>query len=119
MNVCGNAGDDAFAGAAGGCINVAPFDTNDQFDYSGALANTLEAGVPVTFYFGKQDTACNYVGGLAMADTIPWKGKDGTSICLHTCLVCCGVGMPSKHSVSPSCLHFLTDISPNQSIYLP
>merc|ERR1712100_374500 len=76
MHVCGNAGDDAFAGTAGGCINVYPFDTHDEFDYSLALANTLEAGIPVTFYFGKTDTACNYVGGSAMADSIPWANMD-------------------------------------------
>lgn len=52
------------------------FDSNDKFDYSGALARTLEAGVPVTLYYGKTDTACNYVGGYEMASTIEWKGKD-------------------------------------------
>ena len=50
------------------------FDAHDDFDYSGALARALNAGVPVTFYFGKQDTACNYVGGIAMAEKIPWNG---------------------------------------------
>jgi carboxypeptidase C (cathepsin A) len=77
MNVCGNAGNDAFAGGAGGCIDsIFPFDTNDKFDYSQALANTLDEGIPVTFYYGKQDTACNYVGGYTMANAIPWKNKD-------------------------------------------
>lgn len=76
MNVCGNAGDDAFAGTAGGCIDgIFPFDKNDTFDYVGALSHTLEAGIPVTFYYGKQDTACNYVGGRALAEAIPWKGQ--------------------------------------------
>ena len=53
------------------------FDSRDTFDYSGALARTLEAGVPVTLYYGKTDTACDYVGGLAMASTIEWAGKEG------------------------------------------
>lgn len=75
LNVCGDAGQDAFAGAAGGCISMGAFDALDNFDYSGAVARTLEAGIPVTFYYGKTDTACNYVGGMAMADTIEWSGR--------------------------------------------
>lgn len=77
LNVCGDAGVDAFAGSAGGCISMGSFDSKDSFDYSGALARTLEAGVPVTLYYGKTDTACNYVGGLEMAHTISWKGTSG------------------------------------------
>jgi hypothetical protein len=53
LHICGDAGNDAFAGAAGGCISMGAFDSRDDFDYSGAVARTLEAGVPVTFYFGK------------------------------------------------------------------
>lgn len=75
LNVCGDAGVDAFEGNAGGCINVSPFDVNDKFDYSGALARVLDADIPVVFFYGKQDIACNYVGGLHMADTIAWKGQ--------------------------------------------
>jgi len=52
------------------------FDSMDSFDYSGALARTLEAGVPVTLYYGKTDTACDYVGGMAMASSLEWTGKD-------------------------------------------
>lgn len=77
LNVCGDAGNAAFATAAGGCVSLPGFDSNDKFDYSGAVARTLEAGIPVTFYYGKADTACNYVGGLAMANTISWKGTVG------------------------------------------
>jgi carboxypeptidase C (cathepsin A) len=76
MNVCGNAGNNAFAGAAGGCISVSPFDANDKFDYSAALANTLDAGIPVVMYYGKCDTACNYVGGYAVAQGLDWSGKE-------------------------------------------
>jgi carboxypeptidase C (cathepsin A) len=75
LNVCGDAGVDAFSGNAGGCISMGSFDARDKFDYSGALAKTLEAGVPVTFYYGKSDTACNYVGGYEMARTISWQGQ--------------------------------------------
>eukprot|EP00595_Chromulina_sp_UTEXLB2642_P002408 CAMPEP_0196761334 /NCGR_PEP_ID=MMETSP1095-20130614/534_1 /TAXON_ID=96789 ORGANISM="Chromulina nebulosa, Strain UTEXLB2642" /NCGR_SAMPLE_ID=MMETSP1095 /ASSEMBLY_ACC=CAM_ASM_000446 /LENGTH=391 /DNA_ID=CAMNT_0042110737 /DNA_START=225 /DNA_END=1400 /DNA_ORIENTATION=+ len=76
LNVCGEAGNDAFSGSAGGCISLGSFDSKDSFDYSGALARTLEAGIPVTLYYGKADTACNYVGGYAMASTISWNGQE-------------------------------------------
>jgi len=74
LNVCGDAGVDAFSGGAGGCNSMGAFDSNDKFDYSKALGRTLDAGIPVTLYYGKTDTACNYMGGLAMADGIPWTG---------------------------------------------
>jgi hypothetical protein len=101
LNVCGDAGVDAFSGSAGGCIGMGNFDSRDSFDYSGALSDALEAGVKVlcfvcsvhmdfnvinnmcahrlkqvTLYYGKTDTACNYVGGLAVANTIEWSNKD-------------------------------------------
>ena len=75
LNVCGDAGVDAFAGSAGGCISMGAFDSKDTFDYSGALAKTLEKGIPVTVYYGKTDTACQYVGGQKLTDTINWKGQ--------------------------------------------
>lgn len=74
LGVCGDAGVDAFAGSAGGCISMGSFDANDSFDYSGALGRALDADILVTFYYGKTDTACNYVGGYAMANTIEWNG---------------------------------------------
>ena len=77
LNICGDAGMDAFSGSAGGCISLGAFDAHDNFDYSGALARTLEANIPVTLFYGKTDTACNYVGGETMAETISWTGKDG------------------------------------------
>lgn len=77
LHVCGDAGVDAFAGSAGGCISMPGFDADDSFDYSGALARTLDMGIPVTLYYGKQDTACNYVGGLNVANNLSWKkGKE-------------------------------------------
>lgn len=83
LHVCGDAGVDAFSGNAGGCIGMGNFDSRDDFDYSGALARTLDAGVPVTLYYGKTDTACNYVGGMAMAESIAWSGaKDFSSTSL-------------------------------------
>lgn len=72
LNVCGDAGVDAFSGAAGGCISMGAFDSRDKFDYSGALGRALDAGVLVTLYYGKTDTACNYKGGQVLADTISW-----------------------------------------------
>ncbi len=54
LGICGDAGNAAFSGNAGGCVDVSPFDANDEFDYSSALARTLEAGVPVTLYYGMQ-----------------------------------------------------------------
>jgi hypothetical protein len=91
LNVCGDAGQDAFAGTAGGCISMGAFDARDSFDYSGAVARTLEAGIPVTFYYGKTDTACNYVGGMAMADTVQWSGKDSFASAPLTPLTISGV----------------------------
>jgi len=75
LHACGDAGNQAFSGSAGGCIDLPGFDTNDKFDYSGALARTLQANIPVVFYYGKADTACDYVGGYTMANTIPWSGQ--------------------------------------------
>ena len=74
LGICGKSGDDAFSGSAGGCISIPGFDSHDQFDYSGALGRALDSGIPVTLLYGKADTACNYVGGYSMANTISWKG---------------------------------------------
>lgn len=79
LHVCGDAGNDAFAGSAGGCISMGAFDSRDSFDYSGALGAALDAGIKVMLYYGKTDTACNYKGGLKMADTISWSGKSAFS----------------------------------------
>jgi hypothetical protein len=91
LNICGDAGKDAFAGNAGGCIGMGAFDARDKFDYSGAVARTLEAGVPVTFYYGKTDTACNYKGGQSMADTIEWSGRTEYSKSSYQPLIISGV----------------------------
>jgi carboxypeptidase C (cathepsin A) len=74
LHICGDAGNDAFAGSAGGCIGMGSFDSRDTFDYSTALGKALDAGITVTVYYGKTDTACNYQGGIAMANSIPWSG---------------------------------------------
>jgi hypothetical protein len=63
LGVCGNSGNDAFGQSSGGCITIPGFDQGDDFDYSGAVARALNSDIPVTFYYGKTDTACNYVGG--------------------------------------------------------
>jgi len=74
LSVCGDAGQDAFAGSAGGCIGMGNFDSRDNFDYSGALGRALDSNVQVMLYYGKTDTACNYKGGQAVAASIPFKG---------------------------------------------
>jgi len=75
LNVCGNAGDKAFGQCAAGCIDLPDFDKDDTFDYSGALGRALRNGVHVTLYYGMQDTACDYVGGFAMATSLHWPGS--------------------------------------------
>jgi len=99
LNVCGDAGVDAFAGAAGGCINMGAYDSKDNFDYSGALARTLDSGVPVTLYYGKTDTACNYVGGLAMANTISWTRTAEFAKASMSKMIVGGVEMGQSKSV--------------------
>jgi len=77
LHVCGDAGKPAFVGGGAGCINFPNgFDENDRFDYSGALARSLDRGIAVTFYYGKADRACNYMGGYAMALALEWSGQD-------------------------------------------
>jgi cathepsin A (carboxypeptidase C) len=75
LSVCGDAGNDAFAGSAGGCIGMGNFDSRDNFDYSGALGRALDNNIRVLLYYGKTDTACNYKGGQAVAASIPFKGS--------------------------------------------
>ena len=74
------------------------FDAQDNFDYSGAVARTLEAGVPVTFYFGKTDTACNYVVGQAQGESISWSGQQDFGRTEYTPLIIAGatVGQVKK-----------------------
>ena len=93
LSVCGEAGNDAFAGNAGGCISMGAFDTKDTFDYSGALARTLELKIPVTLYYGKTDTACNYVGGLEVANTLVWNGQSGWNDSVLTSIILGGAEM--------------------------
>ena len=76
LNVCGTAGQEAFGGCAAGCVGLPTFDDHDTFSYSGSLSRALEEGIDVTFYYGKQDTACNWVGALEMANTsLVWGGS--------------------------------------------
>jgi carboxypeptidase C (cathepsin A) len=79
LNVCGSAGDAAFSGPNGGCVPLPNFDFNDTFDYSRALGRALDAGVAVTLYYGTTDTACNHVGGLRVANSLPWSGSSAFS----------------------------------------
>ncbi|CAK0831132.1 unnamed protein product [Prorocentrum cordatum] len=72
LNVCGDAGNKAFGNCAAGCISLPEFDKADMFDYSGELGRALSKGVKVTLYYGMQDTACDYVGGYAVAAGLDW-----------------------------------------------
>lgn len=74
LHVCGDAGAKAFGNCAAGCISLPDFDKDDTFDYSGAIGKALQEGIRVTFYYGMQDTACNYVGGYRMARALQWRG---------------------------------------------
>eukprot|EP00958_Prasinococcus_capsulatus_P014259 scaffold1503_cov263-Prasinococcus_capsulatus_cf.AAC.3 len=47
LNICGDAGENAFGGCSGGCISLPHFDRGDTFDYSGALTRALERGIKV------------------------------------------------------------------------
>lgn len=81
LHVCPGSGDDAFTGRHGGCIDgysASTFDNREPNDRStGHLVRALNADIPVAFYFGKTDLACDYVGGRAMAESLTWKGKAG------------------------------------------
>jgi hypothetical protein len=54
LHVCGDVGHNAFAGNTGGCIDFPHgSDVLDRFDYSRALARSLDKGVALSFYYGK------------------------------------------------------------------
>lgn len=76
LNVCGDAGFEAFSGCAAGCIDLPGFDHEDNFSYSAVLGRALQLGIRVTMYFGMQDTACNYVGGYTMVSALSWSGAE-------------------------------------------
>jgi len=75
LNVCGDAGTKAFGGCAAGCISLPNFDKDSKFDAKAAMSQALADGVKVTLYYGMQDTACNYVGGYALAASLRWPGS--------------------------------------------
>ncbi len=66
---------DAFTGNAAGCVSLPGFDGGTEYKFRDALGAALDAGVAVTFYFGKNDRACNYVGGLEVAKSLQWSGS--------------------------------------------
>ena len=85
LNICvdssgASAGVNAFGGTRGGCIGMGDFDGNglerSQY-FVEALGTALDEGIPVTFFYGKTDLACDYVGGERTAKNINWKGKAG------------------------------------------
>jgi hypothetical protein len=52
-----------------------PFDEHDEFEYSAALSRALQAGLRLTFVYGKIDLAVPYVGGHRMVmETLEWGG---------------------------------------------
>lgn len=76
LNVCGNAGEKAFAGSAAGCISLPGFDQYDDFQYSEAIARSLNKGIEVMMYYGKNDRACDFVGGYKVANSLEWSGAE-------------------------------------------
>eukprot|EP00928_Gymnodinium_smaydae_P018493 TRINITY_DN17035_c0_g1_i1.p1 TRINITY_DN17035_c0_g1~~TRINITY_DN17035_c0_g1_i1.p1 ORF type:complete len:607 (+),score=55.40 TRINITY_DN17035_c0_g1_i1:68-1888(+) len=77
LHVCGKAGEAAFGGCHGGCIDFPNgFDAQGTIDNLGAIGRALDLGVNVSFYYGTQDTACDYIGGYAMASEIKWAGAE-------------------------------------------
>eukprot|EP00039_Didymoeca_costata_P030617 m.30572 g.30572 ORF g.30572 m.30572 type:complete len:679 (+) comp8212_c0_seq1:116-2152(+) len=79
LHICSDAGNNAFGGTRGGCISMPSFDSRyESTDYfTKALAQALDAGIPVQLFYGKVDQACDYVGGEQMAQNLNWKGKEG------------------------------------------
>lgn len=77
LNVCPGAGVEAFQGCQAGCIDLGSFDRGDNRgpDTPQKLARVLQEGIPVTLYYGMQDTAVNYIGGLAAALSLQWRGS--------------------------------------------
>lgn len=77
LNVCPGAGQEAFQGCQAGCVDLGAFDKKDGHSVRTPqiLARVLQEGVPVILYYGMQDTAANYVGGLAAALSLEWPGS--------------------------------------------
>lgn len=78
LGICGDAGNDAFDNNAGGCISMGLFDSGvSTSTFTADVGRALDANIPVMMYFGKCDLACDYIGGIAMASDLPWRGRDG------------------------------------------
>ncbi|KAI9478049.1 MAG: Alpha/Beta hydrolase protein [Benjaminiella poitrasii] len=76
-----NLGVDNKAGKYTGCsdsVGYRFYQTGDGGkDFSGHVAETLEAGVRVLLYVGDMDWICNWMGNLAWSLTLDWSGKEG------------------------------------------
>ncbi|KAG2209772.1 hypothetical protein INT47_001920 [Mucor saturninus] len=74
-------GVDAKAGKYSGCSNSVGYrfyQTGDGGkDFSGHVAETLEAGIRVLLYVGDMDWICNWVGNLEWSKKMEWSGKEG------------------------------------------
>ena len=68
LHVCGDAGDKAFAGCAAGCTTSRC--RRKHRDDPQAAARARSSRASTTFYYGKDDTACNFVGVKALAGSL-------------------------------------------------
>lgn len=76
LNVCPGAGQEAFQGCQGGCVDLGDFDQDGTRGQRTAqtLGRLLDEGIPVVLHYGMLDTAVNYVGGLAATLSLQWRG---------------------------------------------
>jgi len=79
LHVCPGAGLEAFQGCQGGCIDLGAFDrdaSGKPVHRTAQIFNRLlQQGIPVLLFYGKQDITVNYVGGLAAALSLDWRGS--------------------------------------------
>jgi len=75
LNVCKGAGRQAFGGCNAGCVRMPNFDSAEP-DSKRALGRALSEGIGVMLMYGTQDLAVNYIGGLRVAEALPWAGAE-------------------------------------------
>jgi cathepsin A (carboxypeptidase C) len=51
------------------------FHTDWMKDFSGYVADLLNAGIPALIYAGDVDFICNYLGNRGWTLTLPWQGS--------------------------------------------
>jgi cathepsin A (carboxypeptidase C) len=52
------------------------FHTDWMKDFSGYVADLLDAGIPTLVYAGDVDFICNYLGNKAWTHALEWTGSD-------------------------------------------